>query len=301
MPKVDTAYIIGVIREKEKGLLEEDEYTRIIQAPSGQDAVRVLVDTPYGIHLEQTGSVFEAVTAHLTDEMNWLREMIDNEDVITFLTARYDGLHIGRALMKYRAGQPKPGHVASPSSLSHPLLSSVIWDNEGAEDLPAAWREFLQQELALLRDNEDWTTSDMLQRIGKHVVSIMKQTATGDLMDSIAALAEQRHALEASVRPLTIEYDKGTASAPSWLPAEVLEDVAAGRTATAYERAWDTQIIELIREQRSNPVGYDPIVAYWYAKTIEAHTVRLLLSAKLGGLTAAQLQHLKRPLYLATT
>jgi vacuolar-type H+-ATPase subunit C/Vma6 len=57
--------------------------------------------------------------------------------------------------------------------------------------------------------------------------------------------------------------------------------------------------MNIIRKHRLEPTGYDPIIGYWYAKEIEAKTVRLLLSAKLGGLPPSTMETLIRPRYLS--
>jgi V/A-type H+/Na+-transporting ATPase subunit C len=87
---------------------------------------------------------------------------------------------------------------------------------------------------------------------------------------------------------------------PSFLTDADVASVRQKHSAIEYDRAWDEALVNLLRQYRWQAEGYDPILAYWYAKELEVKTVRLVLSAKLGGLAAKTVATLVRPLYLPT-
>ncbi|MEX0649867.1 MAG: V-type ATPase subunit [Candidatus Andersenbacteria bacterium] len=298
MPKVDAPYIIGVIREKEKGFLQVDEYTRIIGAPTAQEAVHALADTPYGIHLEQASTPFEALEAHLYEELTWLQEVVNDDRVLMFMTARHDGLRIASAFIHYMAGKPKSGEGRSLSSLPVNALTSVIWEDTGYDELPGSWREFTREE-KVRTGQEGWSKKDLLLRVKDKTLAVMRELAFTPLMKEIQELMHQRIALDASVRTLPSDVSPQSHETPLWVSEESLEAVEQGLDATRYEFAFDSRLMDLIRTQRATPTGYDPIIAYWMAKEIEVRTLRLLLSAKLGGLPQETLRTLIRPRYLA--
>ncbi|MEX1112734.1 MAG: V-type ATPase subunit [Candidatus Andersenbacteria bacterium] len=298
MPKVDAPYIIGVIREKEKGLLGTDEYTRIIGAPTAQEAVRALADTPYGIHLEQAATPFAALEAHLYEELTWLQEVVSDERVLQFISARHDGLRIASAFMHYMAGKSKDGLERSLSSIPVNALTSVIWEDAGYEELPHIWRDFIREEKERAQQ-EGWSKKDMLLRVKEKTIAVMQELAFTPLMREVAQVTRERLDFEAGMRSTTADSAPAAANAPLWASEAAIEAVEQGVGATAYEYAFDATLIDGIRTQRATPTGYDPIIAYWMAKEIEARTLRLILSAKLGGLPQQTLHSLVRPLYLA--
>ena len=292
MPSVDPPYVIGVIREKEKGLLSADEYTRIVGAPTPEEAVHVLNDTPYGIAFEQSGSAFEALSIHLRQELDWLQELIKDKDVVTFITARYDGLAITSALFDVRDGKDTLSMPVALASISPQLLERIMWHNEGIEDAPVRWQEYIRSESERVRQ-DDWTKTDALTRAEAQVKDVMKQAARTPMMKSIAALVSERLALDLAVRVQQVIPEQ----LPDFLEKESATAVADQVSATAYEKAWDERLLTLVRDRRNEPIGYDPIVGYWYAKEIEAKTLRLLLFAKLGGMSTSQMAPLIRSRY----
>lgn len=56
---------------------------------------------------------------------------------------------------------------------------------------------------------------------------------------------------------------------------------------SAFERYCDNQLIELIKPQKSNYFGLEPIAAYLLARENEIKTVRLILYGKRSGTTTA--------------
>lgn len=272
MPTVDTAYIVGVIREWENNFLEEDEYTRLIEADNNKEALHTLMDTPYGKWIneeEGVGSVTHAVTRHLNSIRLWLTDKITDERVLQFISARYDALNIGTCLVQKKNGQEKPGELSQLGSIDHSILHTSIWNDIGWQNMPEYWELTIRETIS---DNYD--TTKTLQTIADKNIAWLSTLAFTPLGTAIA-----RH-----------EYDKQK-------EANQTRPIKTEQEAISFELKWDEKLISLLREHKHEPIGYDPILAFWYAKEMEGKNIRTLLTAKLAGTPKEEIQKLKRTFY----
>lgn len=275
MVKVDTPYIIGVIREREKLLLGTDEYTRLIGAASYTDATHVLAETPYG---SVTG-----LDRHLQDVQTWLVSLLDDEHAVWFIAARADALNAATALVRHRLGNDDPGELAPLGSFSPAVLHSTIWHDLGWEALPPLWQTALR------------TARQPEQRAAGRITAVVaalhawySELAHTPLTRALLALWQERLLAEQGIRPLT--YDTVT--------EQLTEEGGVRLAASFWDRTWDTRMIALLRRARGDVVGIDPILSFWFAKELEVKTIRILLAGKAAGLPSVHLQQLVRPSYL---
>lgn len=318
MPHADPTYVIGVIREKEKGFLELDEYTRLISAPNTSDAVRALADTPYTKWIESKDtqeSVIDSLISHLTDELAFLKDVVEEERVLQFIGARYDGLNIAAALIAYKRGDEKMPPVSPLGFISRDALYSAIWHQENGEIIPALWSTWLEEQAREVKSS-DVRPTDILQRVSMQVTHVLSKTAVSPVAKAYARLMSDRLQLEDVLRfpdedldtrleelGLGSEYtdedvvrlleDRGYRG----FTPKIIEEVRSQTQASAWERVWDENVLRLLQEFRLSPIGYDPIISYWLAKEIEAKTLRLLVSAKMTGMSEDYMRSLIRPLY----
>lgn len=290
MPAVDTPYIIGVIRSFEKNLLQADEYTRMIEADNALDAANQLMETPYGPWLKPgagTEAALKAVEDRMADVMKWISEHVIDGDVTAFLQTRYDGLNMASGLLEWATGKQEPGRFSRLGSIRPEALHSTIWHDVGWEELPEAWETFgrtARQELNKSERAEDWKYQ-LLERAAQQQLLIEKSLAKTELMEKLAQIHEARWQRDRFIR------GEGADTAEQTYPT-----FEGG--ALEYERAWDNFTLDQIRAARYGVIGYDPIVAFWYAVEIEAKTIRLLLTGKAQSLPADNLREIVRATYL---
>lgn len=273
MPQADIPFIIGVIREKEKGLLENDEYTRILGAGSAADAAHALSDTAYGIYLAGASGPLVAISDRLVEEFEWLVDVLGkNHDAVTFIAARFDALHIAAALIDAHEQSERGSHVRNLGTMSAELITSCLGENVGWESVPEAWRAFLRNESEQLVGSKK--KSDIIERTKQHMLKVMETHATAELSRAILALIVRRLTEEENVRPHT-------------LPDDLIQ----------FERMWDEELLQLTRAWKSDATSINAVIAWWYALATEAKVVRLILSAKMGGFSVDTLERLRRSLY----
>jgi vacuolar-type H+-ATPase subunit C/Vma6 len=275
MPTADATYQIGVIREWEKGFLEEDEFTRLIDAPSAKEAFHVLADTPYGKWIDTENyesSSFDSLARHLQEVHEWLKDTVKDERVLQFISARYDALNISTALIEKGRNIQEMGTKSKLGSISPDVIQSTVWNNLSWEMLPEIWGSFIKEQLESSLDKEK-----IVAKTGVLTSVWKKQLAFTPLMREIAAVDESWSGKDEESRPYEEKED--------------------GITASAYELNRDEEILDIIRKYRLDPIGYDPVIAFWYGKEIEVRNLRILLSAKLSGVESTKLRELNRSLY----
>lgn len=324
MPAVQTPFLIAAIRERETGFLQEDEFTRLIEAESPQQALDVLVSTSYGewLHVHPSASeVLYALTQYLVATQNWLAEHIDNKELVQFMTARYNGLNLATAVIEKRNKQVEPGPLSPLGSIDHSVIHSVIWNNLGWEYVPENWHEFLQHELELAKKgtNEPGWQAGVLLRAQATTTKALHELAFTPLTHALATLYEDENNVSAILRDSTTLAKEGLPTVWKTLSAkdssaevgkklsfmgyrhfteEAIEGVRSGTNAALYDKAWDEERFDRIKSHRFESIGYDAILAYWSAKELEAKSVRLLLMAKLNKSSIDTLYSLQRPIYV---
>ena len=276
MPTTDIPYIVAVVREKEKALLEDDEYIRVINSATTADGGReALADTAYGIHVASGMTSLQALDGRLAEEFAWLTDMLGVSDAsLTFIAARYDGLHAAAALIDYKRGAKQASMQVPVGRMKPELLTSVIWNDAGWDDVPGVWQGFLREQRAAIND-ASWSSEATAMAASEAVIDVMTKTGRSALMRAITALTAERLAHEKTMRPDAL---------PSDIPA--------------YEKQWDEKLLATLREHRLAPHTIDAVIAWWYALVIEVKTLRLLLTAAGGGVAKEKLSTLTRSRYL---
>ena len=279
MPTADATYQIGVIREWEKGFLEEDEFTRLIDSPSAKEALNVLTDTPYGKWIDMDNfevSVFESLVRHLQEIHEWLKDTVNDERVLQFVSAKYDALNIATALIEKGWGIEEMGAKSKLGSIPPDVIQSTVWNNLSWEMLPEIWEPFIREQLSSAVDKEE-----VAARAGALTSVWKKQLAFTPLMRELNNISEDWSSKDEDSRPYM--------------------EKEGDLTASVYELTRDEQTLKIIRKYRLDPIGFDPVIAFWCGKEIEARNLRILLSAKLSGAESTTLKGLKRSLYRSLT
>ena len=326
MPTADPAYIIGVIRHKELGLLGEDEYTRLIGAATAKEALHTLVDTPYNKWLDagvDATQASQALNQRLVALQNWLTDVVEDNRLLEFIQVRYDALNLASALIDLSLGKDKPGVLSDLGSLSPTTIHSLFWHDTGWELLPDHWEEHLRSAQAMLGKNlpPKWQTK-LLLFFQTAALTRLDTLAVSPLMRATVTLNRDRLVLDMILRQQTAPKDSLLSLSP--LAQELSSDTSLDDISTvlarhnlgkfttsaitgvrqhsdshAYELAWDNYLMAEITKYRADPVGPDPILAFWLAQELEVKNLRLLLSAKLQGLSIDKIKPLQRNLYYA--
>lgn len=276
MPAVDTTYIIGALREQEKRFLEEDEFTRLIEAPSSKEAVHTLVDTSYGKWMDEkdtVSTVFSAIDSHVKSVHTWLADKVPEERIIQFISARYDALNIATCLLQNHNGEKEPGNLSDLGHIDHGVLQSSIWNNIAWDRMPEYWEAIIKE-----ITSDKLATTATLNVVADKAILWLQNLAFTPLMHAVVKHEKEKLDKANSVRPFKSDQD-----------------------VSEFELMWDEKLMEIIKTHKHAPVGYDPILAFWYAQELEGKNLRLLLTAKLAGIATQDIRKIQRSLYRAYT
>ena len=302
----DTAYIIGVIRSWEMGLLQTDEYTRMIEAPSAEEALHTLVNTPYEAWIEpnidwQNGLI--ALDERLVQLQAWLEDAVADKRVVRRLQARYDAMNIVTSLFAYQSGLNEPSKLSRLGSLVPATLQGLIWHDLGWEQVPEYWGKFIKEEKVMATETKSPTWKrELLGRSFRQLTVVEDLLATTPLGRSLAQLTRHRWEIERRVRSneapdeVSAELTKQNLG-ESW--DQLIRQVRAEGRADQYELQWDRLLMQKIKHFKHEPVGYDAIIAFWVAVNLEVKTIRMIILSKRQGLEASYIRSLVRPFYLS--
>lgn len=271
MPRVEAPFITAVIREKEKSAFSMLHVSRILHAPTMQEMHEVLMGTPYAIHVADGLSIPHGAMKFLEHEYAWLAELLDSADVVAFISARYDALHIALGILARKQGETIMPHIPKLGILSHAQLQETIFDEVFTEE--NTWTDGIKSQLNAIQDNT-WTSSMLFEAMKTALEEALMSHAKTAFMKDIARITAEHHASDTYIQK----------------SGETPKDI------TAYELSWDTAVIDRAKTFNYEPVGYDPIVAYWILKELEVKNIRLLSAALSGGFSPEETRALIRHL-----
>lgn len=302
----DTAYIIGVIRSWEKDLLQADEYTRMIEAPSVEGAFHVLINTPYEAWIDSNNgwqNSLVALNERLVQLQTWLEDAVADKRVVRWLQARYDAMNIVTSLLAYQSGLNEPTELSRLGSLAPATLQGLIWHDLGWKQVPEYWEHFIREEKVVAAETKSpkWKR-ELLGRSYRQLMVVEDLLATTPLGHRLAQLTRQRWETESRVRSNQATDEVSAKLTKQNLGEgwnELIRQVRDEGRADQYELQWDWLLMQEIKHFKHEPVGYDAIIAFWVAVNLEVKTIRMIILSKIQGLEASYIRSLVRPFYLS--
>lgn len=272
MPKTEAPFAIAVIREKENYLLSNDDLTRILHADTLHDAREALMSTPYALYLSDTPSIQNAVSRAMEAEFAWLFDLIDEPRALAFMAARYDLLHLAQAILALASGAGVAQSGEKIGTLSHEIIHAMVFTDSFVPEKEDQFFFAIAMEQKEAIKSGTWNANMLFSAMEHALEERLEVTAYTPFMKRIADLAKEKHAADHTFRT----------------QEALLQDTAE------YERQWDTTLLALAKEQKYEVIGYDPVIAYWIIKEMEAKTITMVFSAIAGGFSKEKTQSLAR-------
>ena len=327
MAETNSSYPFASARVKaiENKLITKEKLNRLIESRDYDAAMRQLAEFGYGQSAGAAGSgSFEALIVRELAETDALLEALSPSDVFTrIMRAEKDYYNIKVLIKLLMQDKPLDSVPLVPGNLAVDTLRRAITENN-YYDLPEAMKEALQY-----IDRQFTVAADasiiglaMDRAYAKEVsalVSEMKNelvssyfTAFFDITNIIALMRiraaglpkesfERACVLGGSIdkRTLSDAFDLSDESVPSAVAKGVYSTVLAAafddymKTGSLYqmEKSRDDYLLSLLREQRHDMFGIGPLMGYYIARQREAAAVRLVMTAKLGGIDADVVTH----------
>lgn len=325
----DYLYASARVRALERHLLGHDDAERMLEAQSVADAVKILSELGYP-ELDSTATSLEsAISAERERTFSLIRGISPNPAIADVFSIKYD-YHNLKSLVKALATNQDAEHLLINSGRVDIalLVSSVKQDDFSA--LPNAMRMAYEEARDTLARTSDPQTSDFIldRACFREMFEYAKNSGSEFLLGYVRLLVDFLN-LRAAVRALrqkknheflTRIFLDGGNIAPQEITATISAEGSIGKVfapsipeavsnaaddaisvkgnLTTFERMCDDALCDYLESAKYSAFGDAPLVAYLAAKEIELTNIRILLTAKLQNLPAAQIRERLRATYV---
>ena len=322
MKETDYAYAVARIRANESRLLTGAMLDEIVAAPSFEKALALL--RSHGWAEENVTDVSALVAAQ--DEKLWtlLRESAPDQEELQVLTALNDFYNLKAALKCMLTNVDPAPYYVQPTMLDLPLLTDAM-QRHAFEKLPQPLMDCAKEAYETACRTESGQSADVIiDAAALTCLSVQAKQTDCDLLARILRFVCDSTNIKIAVRCARTNKDlsfahraigpchafdrdvlcaaavQGEGALLSFLSATAYRDgvIALQKSTTAFEKWCDDKIVALCREAKYLFFGFEPIAAYYFAKSAEIKAVRIVLSAKLSGVPAETIRERVRDLYV---
>ena len=306
--------LTAMLRVRETRLLTAEKAQRMLDAPSFEEAAKLLTDCGYPDMAQSRADEIEAVLAKRRDDaFTELSGLAPDKAIVTAFRVKYD-YHNVKAVLKAEALGHEPerlltrsGRLAPEALLSayregryadlpntlgkameeargvlartaNPQLADLILDEACFAEMKAAAEEadcpFLAGYVRLLIDSTNLKSAVRTLRMHKDADFLQRVLLEG------GEVSPARIAAAGDREALAALFQNGKLAHAAALGAEA----AAGASQTAFERACDNAVNAYLRDAKLVGFGSEPLVAYLAAVEGELTAVRMILTGRLAGI-----------------
>lgn len=328
MSNKNEAYLClsAMLRAREPRLLNGDRAQRMLEAPSFEEAAKLLTDCGYEDMSQMSAKEIEAaLTKHRDEIFKELEELSPQREVVDAFRLKYD-YHNAKALIKAEAmgvdagrllsasGRVAPGELKQaysegrfaelPEELGaameeakavlartgNPQLADIILDKAYFSELKKAARaaesSFLEGYAEILVDSANLKSAVRILRMGKGEEFLRSVLMSGGSID------EGRIASAGDAESVAALFASGALEKAAALAAEAV----SGAGMTAFERACDNAVGEYLSDARLVSYGSEPLIAYMAAVEGEITAARMILTGRLSGIAPGVIRERLRDL-----
>lgn len=305
----DTEYTFAVarIRSNENKLLTVPELNSVISAPSYQDAVNRLNEKGYGIE----GSDYSpALSERMKEFWGVISEVLPDKSQFDSVILKNDFANLKIIEKAFILGKETSGLYETPSVFSPEMIKECVFSRKNSL-LPeclqhadrSAYRILSSTGYAQLADSVidrasmEWSIKTAKK--GDNPI-LLKMAETDVALADIKVL--YRCILTGKVRSF---MERAVAVCDAFSKNDIINAAENGMetfleflmhsdysgaaetlkvSTTEFERWCDNRKISILAETKTEVFGIAPIVAFYYAADTEVRNVRIILSAKQGGL-----------------
>ncbi len=316
MSERNSTYPFAAARVKSMGsrLLTEEKLARVMEAKDFEDAMRVLQELGYGSSVSGKAS-FEQLIEKELSEADALLEFLSPSDIFIHIMRAPKDYHNIKVLIKLQMkGESLESAELLPGNIGVDTLRRAIAENDYHElpdDLRGALL-YIDRQFAAVSD-VSVIGAELDQAYAREVSALAAEmddplvssyfTAYFDLSNIIAFMRVRAFygresfenvyltggsidkkvfmdAFELSDDNVFAAIAKGEYSR---VLSAAIEDYRRTRSLYMLEKAKDDHLMEIIKQQRHDMFGIGPLMGYYIGKQREAEAVRMVMTAKQGG------------------
>ncbi len=324
----DYLFISTYLHSRERDLLTAARMERMIEAPTAEEAVKVLQEIGYGEFPSVTEQALSAALAQEQEKLfQDLYRFVPDKAVVDVFKVKYD-YHNLKALLKARAMKLDGGRLLLDAGRvpAADMQRAVTEGDYGS--LPEALRKAAEEAGEVLSTTGDPQLSDFVldRAYYAEMLSAAKETGSEFLTRYVQATIDAAN-LRGAVRTLrmkkgadllkkvlvpggTIQPETVQAAAlagnleelyrPTELrsAAELGTAAAQGGSLTAFEKACDDAVTSVAAKAKSVPFGVEAVISFLAAKEIEFTAVRIIMSSRMAGIGGDTIRERLREAYV---
>ncbi len=321
-------YLSTVLRAKGAKMLSRDKAERMLDAPSFEEAAKMLTENGYpDMSAYSAKQVEAAVAQHGAKLFQYVAQLCPSEEVIDLFRIKYD-YHNLKTIMKAEAAGIERNDLLSEAGRVPVKQMLSMYQEEKYLGLPETMAKALVEAKTVLAHSANPQQSDFIldkayfeeiQKLASNIGSKFMKGYSELLIDSanlrsaVRSLRMKKDAdflknalvpgggvdvkriLDAasSGEALAALFAKGALAKAAPLGAAA----AAGEPMTNFELACDNAITDYLAGSSMIAFGEEPVVAYLSAVETEIATVRMILTGKLSGISSDTIRERLRDIH----
>ena len=324
----DYLFISTYLHSRERDLLTAARMERMIEAPTAEEAAKVLAEIGYGEFNPSSERELSAVLASEQEKLfEDLYRFVPDKAVVDVFKVKYD-YHNLKTLLKARAMGIDGGRLLLDAGrVSAQEMNRAVTEGDyGA--LPELLRTAAEEAGEVLASTGDPQLSDFVldRAYYAEMLSAARATGSGFLVEYVQGTIDAAN-LRSAVRTLRMKKGadllkkvlvEGGAIRPESVQAAALAGsleelyrptplraaaelgtaAAQGGSLTAFEKACDDAVTAVAARAKSVPFGVEAVISYVAAKEIEFTAVRVIMSSRLAGIEGDTIRERLREAYV---
>ena len=325
----DYLFISTYLHSRERDLLTSARMERMIEAPSAEEAVKVLTEIGYGefdaSSQRELGSILAQEQEKLFED---LYRFVPDKAVVDVFKVKYD-YHNLKALIKARATGTDASDrlLLDAGRVSAEDMRRAVWEGD-YNVLPPALRQSAVEAAETLSATGDPQLADFLLDRAYYAEMLSAAQATGssflvryvrftidaaNLRSAVRTLRMKKGAdmlKRVLVEGGSIRVDSVQSAALGGnleelyrstelrQAAELCTAAVNGGSLTPFEKACDDAVTAMAAGAKSVPFGVESVISYLVAKEIEFTAVRIIMSGRMAGIDSDTIRERLREAYV---
>ena len=324
----DYLFISTYLHSRERDLLTAARMERMIEAPTAEEAAKVLAEIGYGEFNPSSERELSAVLASEQEKLfEDLYRFVPDKAVVDVFKVKYD-YHNLKTLLKARAMGVDGGRLLLDAGrVSAQEMNRAVTEGD-YNALPELLRAAAAEAGEVLASTGDPQLSDFVldRAYYAEMLSAARATGSGFLVEYVQGTIDAAN-LRSAVRTLRMKKGadllkkvlvEGGAIRPESVQAAALAGnleelyrptplrtaaelgaaAAQGGSLTAFEKACDDAVTAVAARAKSVPFGVEAVISYVAAKEIEFTAVRVIMSSRLAGIEGDTIRERLREAYV---
>jgi V/A-type H+-transporting ATPase subunit C len=326
-------YAVSRIKALETKLLTKSIVERMLEAPTAQDALKILGETEYGTSFGEVESVYDfekVINNELKKTYKVIDESTKNPLFTRLSTLRYD-FHNLKVLIKGEyLGEDYQRITTELGTVPVDKILRAVREMD-YKDLPPFMKQAAEEAVVDFEFHKDPQRIDLI--LDRHLFRNLYKTAkeTGhrfpvevisteiDLININTFLRARKMGrdarflesalldngtldkslfLESLNEPLGAFIERLSMGRYGELAGEGIQSVEETKSTTALEKMMDDFLLNMVKKGKLAPFGVEPIIGYIKAKENEGKIIRMIMVGKINQVPADKIRERLRDVYV---